>query len=788
MLRVISKLNPVYKIRYTSSSVITTTTTNSNTSNTSNTMVQFNQPSTSAIAAFSAFYNPVPIKAFQFAHPSATSTRINTRTTRNYATVSQPLFAAVMDEANTDANANANAETQTQTQKSPKPSNHLDPRISASADFYSFVSAPNGRSGIMAIKLREEDYIATAMAAAAAGNVQVQAQAEIPKSIGMPMPSIKEPSSTPGMFGSTASASASASTSMSIDTPTLKPKQNKSSQGEDFIGKAVVFEDGRTGTIIAQRPPMAFVICDFSSYEADEIPHDLAISILGRRTTIPVSDALFGSIIDCYGNPIATPASSARNDNSIESDEDTVDRAIFAPIPKVSDIALINSPVLTGTAMVDALAPIGKGQNMLVIGQDTGVGQRDLVVGAVKTQVLTKGAKCVYAITSQCKKEREGVIQMLRDAGVLDDIVVVSARDRVETGDDEALKAADAAEAITVAAAACSIGEALALARGDDTLVIIDDIDQHKVFWDWTTRVLIDKYGLDSVVKDDREGGASSEMRGFYSSLIQRAGRFNKKNKGGSMTLALLTNLEGQFGGEEDDGVTVFTPEDFAQSSEKVKDRIGILVNKNIPLTSENLRKIQIPLPSASDSEKKRRFALQHTDDLISMSDGQVWLDEALYSKGQRPAMDAQRSVTRIGIGADTKSRADAPAMRGLAGGLRFDFAQADSLEGAGANSGADKQIVKKNAYLLAMHQAGGQERSLSDNCVALLAASMRVLDDTVRDGGGAGTEKGESAIKGLLDHVKEAAPTALADIDSSLDLSEAGRTELESVIKGYFA
>lgn len=775
MLRVISKLNPVYKIRYTPSSATSTTTSSTihtattvittHTTTTNTAMVQFNQLSTSAIAAFSVFYNPAPIKAFQFAHPSATS-----RTTRNFATGTQPLFAAVLDEANTDANA------ETETEKATKPSNHLDPRISASADFYSFVAAPNGRSGIMAIKLREEDYVATAMAAAAAAG-QVNVQAEISMPMSMPMPS-KDSPSKPGMFGSTAST----------NTPTPKPKQNKSSQGEDFIGKAVVFEDGRTGTVIAQRPPMAFVICDFSSYEADEIPHDQAISILGRRTTIPVSDALFGSIIDCYGNPIATPASSASNDNSIESNEDTVDRAIFAPIPRVSDIALINSPVLTGTAMVDALAPIGKGQNMLVIGQDTGVGQRDLVVGAVKTQVMSNGAKCVYAITSQCKKERDGVIQMLRDAGVLDDIVVVAARDREEMGGDEVLKAADAAEAITVAAAACSIGEALALSRGEDTLVIIDDIDQHKVFWDWTTRVLIDKYGLDSVVKDDREGGASSEMRGFYSSLIQRAGRFNKKNKGGSMTLALLTNLDGQFGGAEDDGTTVFLQEDFAQSSEKVKDRIGILVNKKIPLTPENLRKIQIPLPSASESEKKRRFALQHTDDLISMSDGQIWLDEALYNKGQRPAMDAQRSVTRIGIGADTKSRADAPAMRGLAGGLRFDFAQADSLEGAGVNSGADKQILKKKAYLLAMHQEGGQERSLSDNCVALLAASMRVLDDTVRDGGVAGSEKGESAIKGLLDHVKETAPTALSDIDSSLDLSEAARNELEDVIKGYFA
>ena len=165
------------------------------------------------------------------------------------------------------------------------------------------------------------------------------------------------------------------------------------------------------------------------------------------------------------------------------------------------------------------------------------------------------------------------------------------------------------------------------------------------------------------------------------------------------------------------------------------------------------------------------------------MSDGQVWLDETLYAKGQRPAMDPQRSITRVGVGADTKSRADAPAMRGLAGGLRFDFAQANSLEGAGANSGAEKQLLKKQAYLLAMHQEAGDERSLSENCVLLLAASMLVLDDIVEKGGTAGTDLGRDAIQGLIAHVRETAPKAMEEIDETLDLSEEVRSELEGII-----
>lgn len=697
------------------------------------TMFQFIAISTSiaaasTVSAFSMWHTEA------FAPPFTNSNFVAQGQHAYYSSLQTKLSASVVDEVDM--------------KEDDSPISKDEPKIVATADIHSFIPSPNGKAGIMAIKVREEDQDMNTV-------VSVSATIDVDKK-----------SSETGMFGGIASQA----------QPAVKKNSQNNLQGEDFIGKAVVFPNGERGTVIAQRPPMAFIMCDFASVENQ----DAKVSILGTRSTIPVSEKLFGSVIDCYGNPLEP-------DSEVDGYSDVFDRAIFAPIPKISDIALINKPLLTGTAMVDALAPIGKGQNMLIIGQDTGVGQRDLVIGAIKTQLKQKdGAKCIYAITSNCDKEREEVLSKMKEAGILDDIVVVSARNTHGSDIDEKNCPTDSAEAITVAAAACSVGEGLALAKGIDSFVVVDDIDQHKTFWDWTTRVLIDIYGVDAVVKDDRDGGASSEMRGFYSSLIQRAAQFNKKNGGGSMTLTLLTNLEGQFGGADDES-TVFSPDDFAESSEKVKQRIAILEKKNIPLTPENLRKIQIPLPVASDSEKQRRIALQQTDDLISMSDGQIWLDEKLYNQGQRPALDAQRSITRVGVGADTVSRADAPAMRGLAGGLRFDFAQADSLDGAGANSGADKQILKKKAYLLAMHQEAGDERTLSENAVALLAASLRVLDETITNGGEAGTELGQNTMKSLLEHVNNAAPDALSEIDNSLDLSESVRTELGKVIKEHF-
>lgn len=141
----------------------------------------------------------------------------------------------------------------------------------------------------------------------------------------------------------------------------------------------------------------------------------------------------------------------------------------------------------------------------------------------------------MYAITSQEEQIQKETLESLNKAGVLDDIVVVMAREygsihstykqEIESAEDNSavaygVAAAQASEAITVSAAACSIAEVFALAEGDDTFVVVDDIDQHKNLWDWTARVLVDVYGVDSVVKDDINGGASSEMRAFYSGFI----------------------------------------------------------------------------------------------------------------------------------------------------------------------------------------------------------------------------------------------------------------------------
>ena len=84
--------------------------------------------------------------------------------------------------------------------------------------------------------------------------------------------------------------------------------------------------------------------------------------------------------------------------------------------------------------------------------------------------------------------------------------------------------------------------------------------------------MLLDVYGEEAVVKEDVNGGASSEMRAFYSGLIQRSAKFKK---GGSVTLLLLQTIPDE---EKEGEEMTYQREDFDGMSEKIRLRLDILL------------------------------------------------------------------------------------------------------------------------------------------------------------------------------------------------------------------
>ena len=166
---------------------------------------------------------------------------------------------------------------------------------------------------------------------------------------------------------------------------------------DDMTGKIVYFQmmDGieqQKGVIVCQRPPIAFVLLTDDllnkSMATATKTDDQKVLVSDQKLTVKVSDNLLGKLIDCFGNVIDTLGSSS---TAVEDDESNniYERAIFATIPQLKDISLINKPLLTGNAMCDALAPIGRGQNMLIIGQKN-TGKRDIVIDAIANQIQCK--------------------------------------------------------------------------------------------------------------------------------------------------------------------------------------------------------------------------------------------------------------------------------------------------------------------------------------------------------------------------------------------------------------
>eukprot|EP00804_Cyclotella_cryptica_P014713 CCRYP_020186-RA/>CCRYP_020186-RA protein AED:0.12 eAED:0.12 QI:108/1/1/1/1/1/3/2977/774 len=597
----------------------------------------------------------------------------------------------------------------------------------------------------------------------------------------------------------------------------------------DLTGRRVSFPDNLQGLVVAHRHPIAFVLLDTLSEDTNLVAEkgmpfpDHSCYVSKDRVTIHPDSIPPGSTVDYLGRHVQV------NENGIvvraaapittEFDAAPSSRPIFVTIPKISDIGLINTPLVTGITAIDALTPIGRGQNMLVIGNqeedvielETGeapiptnkVNKRAWMMNLLKSVVNKRDSKlrCFYGLTATDPEVRSTFIKRLEEAGIRNDIVSVLSTHSNDGTTDLSSKKLEAAEAVAVAASACTLGEHYALTTGGDALVIIDDINLHKSLWDITTQQLVQIYGVDAVVKADLQGGSSSEMRGYFSGLIQRAARFNSKRGGGSVTLILMSTIPSEdeadnddSGNSEDDSI-VFDPSDFESMSEKIRTRIATLVKAKVPLTAANLRKIQIPIPRPSASEDAKRLALQHVDDLISMSDGQIWFDDVLAKMGRSPPLDPSRSITRVGVGADTPCRADAPALRTVAGSLRFQFQQATDMitrkDGSPNNpvsSGDTKQVLRQEAFLLAMHQGPNQTRKLSQECISLIAASRGYLDKVIQEGSKAGTPKGIEVMDRLMEYVESKASDAIATIDTSLEMSLEHMALIENAIETYFA
>ncbi len=164
---------------------------------------------------------------------------------------------------------------------------------------------------------------------------------------------------------------------------------------------------------------------------------------------------------------------------------------------------------------------------------------------------------------------------------------------------------------------------------------------------------------------------------------------------------------------------------------------------------------------------------------VISITDGQIYLEPELFNAGIRPAVNAGLSVSRVGGSAQTR------AMRAVAGGLRLQLAQYRELA-TFAQFGTEDLDAATRAQLQRGQRAveilkQGQNRplSLADQVTIMYALSNGHLDDIALDKIG----EAENALKGYL---ASSHPELLSDINESAALSDETTGKLDDALAEF--
>lgn len=383
----------------------------------------------------------------------------------------------------------------------------------------------------------------------------------------------------------------------------------------------------------------------------------------GKRLSIPVGMAFLGRMVDPLGRPLD-------EDRAIIPSEY---RPVERIAPGVIDRAPVDTSLFTGTKIIDALMPLGRGQRELIVG-DRQVGKTTLALDAILSQKGTD-VRCVYVAIGQKKTSVLSVLETLKSGGVMNQTtVMVSSPD-----DPPALRYLAPYAGVTMAE--------FFLDNGMDVLIVYDDLSKHA-----------DTYREMSLLLRRPPGREAFPGDIFYlhSRLLERACRLNEKNGGGSITA----------------------------------------------------------LPIATT--QRGNIASYIVTNLISITDGQIVLDANEFNKGNKPAIDIGRSVSRVG------SAAQETAMKSVVKALKLELSQYEEVArfarfGTEVNETTRKQIERGQRLNALLRQGPNQPVRFEDQVVQFYALTQGFMDDVKPEGV---TSFAEALLGYLYNHAAQAIDT----------------------------
>ena len=412
----------------------------------------------------------------------------------------------------------------------------------------------------------------------------------------------------------------------------------------------------------------------------------MTVRATGRIASVPVGDALIGRVVNALGEPVDGKGPIAFSGY----------RPIERIAPGVVERQDVDTPVQTGIKPIDAMIPVGRGQRELIIG-DRQTGKTAIAIDTIINQ-KGKDLVCIYVAIGQKKAAVARTVGILERHGAMDHTIVVIA-------------AADESAALQYIApyAGCAMGEEF-METGRDALVIYDDLSKHAWAYRQVSLLLRRPPGREAYPGD---------VFYLHSRLLERAARLANS----------YVIVEKDFEGEaaESDGLDkkVYTgPIAKDQAIEAHKEMTDADKYKVVRVAGTGGSLTALPIIETLLGDVSAYIPTN----VISITDGQIYLESNLFNAGIRPAVNVGISVSRVGGDAQTK------AMKQVAGRLRLDMAAyrelaAFALMAADLDKATRGQLDRGQRMQELLKQPQYQPMEFEEQVTVLLAGTSGYAD-----------------------------------------------------------
>lgn len=498
----------------------------------------------------------------------------------------------------------------------------------------------------------------------------------------------------------------------------------------------VQFSNGVMGTAFNLEKDSVGVIV-MGAY--DGIIQGMTVRGTGRIASVPVGDAMIGRVVNALGEPIDGKGPIAT----------TGFRPIERIAPGVVQRQDVDTPVQTGIKSIDSMIPVGRGQRQLIIG-DRQTGKTAIAIDAIINQ-KGKDLVCIYVAIGQKKAAVARTVGILERAGVMDNTIVV-------------VSAADESAALQYIApySACAIGEEF-METGRDALVIYDDLSKHAWAYRQVSLLLRRPPGREAYPGD---------VFYLHSRLLERAARLANK-------YVIVKNDFKETLASEKDGVDgkVYTgpvsKDEAEEARKKMKDDGNFKIIK-VKGTGGSLTALPIIETLLGD------VSAYIPTNVISITDGQIYLESSLFNAGIRPAVNVGISVSRVGGDAQTK------AMKQVAGRLRLDMAAyrelaAFALMASDLDKSTQQQLSRGQRMQEILKQPQYRPMELEDQVIVIFAGTNGYADHVPLD-------KMAQWQADLIRYMASSHPEIRKDIVSKRTISDDNRAALIKALDGFRA